>query len=601
MSIEINENVLKKEINQGIVPLGVPAAYKYDVALVESAKALVNASLNQIKNGYGYPFTAATAAAMTDVTKIYVYTGNEVGYTNGNWYYYNGSTWVSGGVYNATALETDKTLTVSGAAADAKVVGDFDKISRWSDATSPYIVKIHSLDGQFYNTSGVLVSDASINSKYTDILPCMPNDIFSYRGKGQYAAVSAIFYDICGVRIGNPQYNSTSGYTYITIPSDCYGVRFSSYATSPEQSILDVKRFPRSDYFGDMPYIDDWERSTPFTAKINYKDDGYLNNKGEYVSDATYCSKFTNIIQCAPNDKFMYKGHYTYGLPSAIFYDKSRAFISYVQVDSPDDYTEITIPNNCYYVLFESLTNAQNNIGEDYVTLDIYKENERLLGIQNIVDSNILFRKKFVACGDSFTYGYNPAYQDQTDLEIYSPEYKCGKSYAYWIAKRNKMNFVNMAHNGYAMSDFMGIYQNIPTDADYLTLAFGLNDYSRGVPIGTVDDDSSDGTFLGYWNTVLTWIYNNMPDCHVGIIIMPAYMGNTYREAMENIANKYGIPYFNLYTDPKAPLFMNKEGVDVTIAAERYNHFRAVSGDNHPSQQCQKFMSTFIENFIREL
>lgn len=124
MSIEINENVLKKEINQGIVPLGVPAAYKYDAALVESAKALVNASLNQIKNGYGYPFTAATAAAMTDVTKIYVYTGNEVGYTNGNWYYYNGSAWVSGGVYNATALETDKTLTYSGMAADAKVVGD---------------------------------------------------------------------------------------------------------------------------------------------------------------------------------------------------------------------------------------------------------------------------------------------------------------------------------------------------------------------------------------------------------------------------------------------------------------------------------------------
>lgn len=124
MSIEINENVLKKEINQGIVPLGVPAAYKYDTALVENAKALVNASLNQIKNGYGYPFTAATAAAMTDVTKIYVYTGNEVGYTNGNWYYYNGSAWVSGGVYNATALETDKTLTYSGMAADAEAVGD---------------------------------------------------------------------------------------------------------------------------------------------------------------------------------------------------------------------------------------------------------------------------------------------------------------------------------------------------------------------------------------------------------------------------------------------------------------------------------------------
>lgn len=79
--------------------------------------------LKAIKNEYGYPFTAATAAAMTDPKKIYVYTGSEVGYTAGNWYYHNGTTFVSGGVYNSTAFETDDTLAVSGMAADAKVVG----------------------------------------------------------------------------------------------------------------------------------------------------------------------------------------------------------------------------------------------------------------------------------------------------------------------------------------------------------------------------------------------------------------------------------------------------------------------------------------------
>lgn len=72
----------------------------------------------------GSPLVAATAADMTDTEKIYVYVGSESGYTNGNWYYYDGSIWVSGGVYNSTAFQTDKTLTISGAAADAKVVGD---------------------------------------------------------------------------------------------------------------------------------------------------------------------------------------------------------------------------------------------------------------------------------------------------------------------------------------------------------------------------------------------------------------------------------------------------------------------------------------------
>lgn len=72
----------------------------------------------------GAPSMAATAAAMTDSNKVYVYTGNEAGYINGNWYYYNGTEWVSGGVYQATAVNTDKTLTVENMAADAKVTGE---------------------------------------------------------------------------------------------------------------------------------------------------------------------------------------------------------------------------------------------------------------------------------------------------------------------------------------------------------------------------------------------------------------------------------------------------------------------------------------------
>lgn len=76
------------------------------------------------KSAVGAPLSASTAAAMTDTSKIYVYTGSQSGYTAGNWYYYDGSTWISGGVYNSTAFEADTTLSISGAAADAKAVGD---------------------------------------------------------------------------------------------------------------------------------------------------------------------------------------------------------------------------------------------------------------------------------------------------------------------------------------------------------------------------------------------------------------------------------------------------------------------------------------------
>lgn len=73
----------------------------------------------------GSPLTAQTKAAMTDTEKIYVYTGSEAGMIRGNWYYWTGTAWASGGVYNAIAFETDKTLSIEGDAADAKITGDF--------------------------------------------------------------------------------------------------------------------------------------------------------------------------------------------------------------------------------------------------------------------------------------------------------------------------------------------------------------------------------------------------------------------------------------------------------------------------------------------
>ena len=91
---------------------------------LEAIVAAKDAVENEIEAFGGSPLTASTAAGMTDTTRVYVYTGSETGYTAGNWYYYNGSSWASGGVYNAVAVQTDTTLSVSGKAADAKKVGD---------------------------------------------------------------------------------------------------------------------------------------------------------------------------------------------------------------------------------------------------------------------------------------------------------------------------------------------------------------------------------------------------------------------------------------------------------------------------------------------
>lgn len=53
----------------------------------------------------GAPLQAATVAEMTDQTRIYVYTGSESGYVNGDWYFWNGTAWTDGGVYMSAIVD----------------------------------------------------------------------------------------------------------------------------------------------------------------------------------------------------------------------------------------------------------------------------------------------------------------------------------------------------------------------------------------------------------------------------------------------------------------------------------------------------------------
>lgn len=76
------------------------------------------------KTAVGSPLVATTAAGMTDTTKVYVYVGSETGYVSGDWYYYDGTAWQDGGVYNSAAVVTDTTLSEAGVPADAKATGD---------------------------------------------------------------------------------------------------------------------------------------------------------------------------------------------------------------------------------------------------------------------------------------------------------------------------------------------------------------------------------------------------------------------------------------------------------------------------------------------
>lgn len=106
-----------------------PTSTQNEIWIKLNAQSVLVPTMADLEHLVSSPLVASTAAAMTDTNKVYVYTGSETGMTNGDWYYYSGNAWVSGGVYNAVAVDTDDTLSVEGMPADAKAVGDIFMVS----------------------------------------------------------------------------------------------------------------------------------------------------------------------------------------------------------------------------------------------------------------------------------------------------------------------------------------------------------------------------------------------------------------------------------------------------------------------------------------
>lgn len=139
---------------------------------IEDAHNLIDA----ISARYGTPLTASLVSEMTETDKIYVYVGSETGYTTGNWYYYDltNEAWVSGGVYNSVAVQTDTTLSQSGMAADAKKTGDeINDLKSQITNGVPYAVKL-ALDNilqnvTFKNDDGYSADLSTVHAWATDV------------------------------------------------------------------------------------------------------------------------------------------------------------------------------------------------------------------------------------------------------------------------------------------------------------------------------------------------------------------------------------------------------------------------------------------------
>jgi lysophospholipase L1-like esterase len=146
---------------------------KADISYVNSQDAMLDTKISSVASG-SPKGTYATLSALqsafpTGNTNIYVVT------SNGNWYYWNGSAWTSGGVYQSSVL-ADNSVTPA-------------KTTFFSELTSPNIFNKDTITtpGIVASNNGTIVTGGgAVNYLASDFIPVSPSKTyyttFSYDG-----------------------------------------------------------------------------------------------------------------------------------------------------------------------------------------------------------------------------------------------------------------------------------------------------------------------------------------------------------------------------------------------------------------------------------
>lgn len=239
------------------------------------------------------------------------------------------------------------------------------------------------------------------------------------------------------------------------------------------------------------------------------------------------------------------------------------------------------------------------------------------------VSPDMLKGKRWVVCGDSFTAG---GYTTEDMAEVDENEYmftvgsQAGKNkvYPHIIAERTGIEVLDFARSGRTLAypangswgnsmtnpDNADYFQNIPEDADYITIYLGINDHANdeAIPLGDANDADAT-TFFGAWNVVLPWLMVNRPNAHIGIIVSNSIGRVEYRDATIAAVKKWGIPYLDLNGDERCPAMIGTVNPDICSEAKEIllQKWRVSETNAHPNTAAHYYESTFIENWLRTL
>ena len=355
---------------------------------------------------------------------------------------------------------------------------------------------------------------------------------------------------------------------------------------------------------------DELKPLTIFTRSEGFYNDSLVWNSATNKFSVKHTD--INLLKVGEGMKFNYKG-FALGLAvNYAFFDESKSKISSVVGKDLRAGVEVVIPAGVKYVFFQSFSTEANpeSVVFSLVTKDWFRAYiESLIDVKTLnmlKASNVLWGKKYVAIGDSFTDAIG------TEKITEDGAFKgSAKVYPYIIGNRNNMGVLNQGASGTTLNQYIvnRKFESIPNDVDYITIWFGINDKGHGVQIGTANDkvevwsNEKSGSTGAAFNYIFEWIFTNRPFAHVGVVVTD-FAEQERRNVILECCKRWGVAFLDLY-NPTIPMIRTRGEqieLDPKIKEIRDKQF-SLNGvkDMHPNNKAHQWQSNIIENFMRGL
>lgn len=547
-----------------------------------------------------------------------------------------------------SAVIVDDTLTIQGAAADAKKVGE-----ALDDVTEPIQEQLSDLKDDYnevteqtYNLVSYILTGLTVDgnggmvnyggSTSMVVAPVVSGETYTIKTDDSSNFVGA-FYEQKPTASTTASYNNqriVAGPKTFTAPITGYVAFRTSNGYAQAQIVEGGAGKPYINPITATDYVarETIDELTTYTDRYTQVSGTVTDGKIRGVSSTQDVAGWEyETFQCEVGERYRvtcYTGRY---YAPWITFDVADHYVSFSQMPSSTPIGKqvetFTVPANATYfcvnnkkelgsIKVELITNDERVLSNDKIVYD-----GKTLGdvFPFLINSNILYNKILCCCGDSITYGADMDAEGITDnspITVYQSDNSGNfaektssflKTWNWQIASRNGMTLYNAGVSGSTMQGLAdkngfsianGRYTKLPDNIDYLLIWFGWNDTAYGT-LGTINDATNESYYGGY-NVVLPYLINKYPDTKIGLIV-PFGCDAEHREAVRLLGNKWGVAVWDNYQGG-TPLYYGKEssvGVEASIVTANQTKFQANGA--HPNYKGHMELSHMIEHWMRGL